>query len=273
MKKRLLIPLLCAMMAFMMAACADKTVKTAETEDITDTESIAETENITDTESKADTESVADTEDIPGTEIITDTENTEDTENIADIELSEEAKAMIPLFNAMNNFFIEISNLQNWSEVASVEYDPEDNMQYWSCLARVGAMCGDLYGDPLFTYEDNYYKIGADLMRDFAYACFADRNQLDTVPIPDSVDSTVYYDYDWDAYFVQAGDAGAVKTIITSFTDNNDGTYVAEVDYVDPSENDKVLQHFTYELVDNEIADMSVFPYAVKNMIKVENDN
>lgn len=67
------------------------------------------------------------------------------------------------------------------------------------------------------------------MMWEFAYACFADRNQLDNVPIPDSVDATVYYDYDWDAYFVKAGDVGAVKTIITSFTDNKDSTYVAEV--------------------------------------------
>jgi len=254
MKKRLLIALLCTMVVTMMASCADKSVKTVDAK-------------------PAETGKTVETVKLAETEKTVETENKTQTENKTEIKLTEEAEAMIPLFNAMNDFFIEISNIQNWSDVASVDYDPQDNMQYWSCLARVGAMCGNLYGEPLVTLEGDYYKITADVMRDFAYACFADRNQLDTVPVPDSVDSTVYYDYDWDAYFVQAGDAGAVKTIITSFTDNKEGTYVAEVDFVDPSEDDKVLQHFTYELVDNEIADMSVFPYAVKNIVREDKGN
>jgi len=256
MKKRLLITLLCAMMAMMMAACADKSAKTAETE-ITATPKITATPEIT---------AVPVNTTAPVNTVVP--ESTTAPVDTSEIELTKEAKAMLPLFNAMNNFYVEISNTPNWSEVSSIDYDPKDNMQYWACLARVGAMCGDLYGDPLFDLVDNQYKIGADLMRDFAYACFADRNQLDTVPLPDSLDSTVAYDNDWDAYFVPAGDAGAVKSIITSFTDNKDGTYVAEVDFVDPADNDKVLSHFTYDLIDNEIADMSVFPYSVKNMIK-----
>ncbi len=179
-------------------------------------------------------------------------------ESKATVELTDEAKAMIPLFHAMNDYLMEEGN----------KYDPEDDSQYWRCLARVSAMCGYLYGEPLATLENDNYKITADLMRDFAYGCFATRNQLDTVPLPPDLKDTVYYDYDWDAYFVKAGDAGAVKTIITSFTENKDGTYTAEVDFVDPAANDEVLQHFTYELVDNEIADMSVFPYAVKSISK-----
>lgn len=200
-------------------------------------------------------------------------ESTKQIEKIEEIKTTEEVKAMIPLFHAMNNFFVEIASIENWAAVASVEYDPESNMQYWACLARVSMMCGHLYGEPLFVLEDIHFKVSADLMREFAYACFADRNQLDTVLIPDAVDSTIYYDYNWDAYFVPAGDAGAVKTIVHSFIDNKDGSYVAEVDYVDAWENDELIQSFVYELVDNEIEDMSIFPYAVKNIIKVERDN
>lgn len=220
MKKKQFIIVLCVLVGMMTSACADKTDKTVEAQN-------------------------------------TDTTNTAiDSASDPNLEFSKEAQAMIPMFQAMNDYFMEDGNV----------YDPKDDTAYWKLMARVGAMCGQLYGEPLVTLEGDKYKITADVMRDFAYAAFAERNQLDTVPLPENLKNTVYYDYDWDAYFVQAGDAGAVKTIITSFKINKGGSHTAEVDFVDPADNNKVLRHYTYNLIDNEIADMSVFPYSVRSV-------
>lgn len=174
----------------------------------------------------------------------------------------EKVESMKPLLHAINTYLYS----------TKTSYHPEEDAQYWEIMSYVGSMCGPIYGEDLCVVENDKYRITSKVMEELAYAVFAERNQLKEVEIPKESKASIYYNKDWDAYYVKAGDAGDVHSNICTVKENKDKSKTVEVEYR-RGEDDKLLSSYRYTLVTNEIEDMSIFPYAVKDVVIKKNES
>jgi uncharacterized protein YycO len=102
-------------------------------------------------------------------------------------------------------------------------------------------------------------------MKELAHALYSERVQCENVEIPTESSKYVLYNEDTDVYYIRYGAAGAVKTSINSFTDNEDGTKTVEVNFLS-SEDNTIRKTYIYTLVENDMSNTSEFPYAIKDV-------
>lgn len=132
-----------------------------------------------------------------------------------------------------------------------IAYDPADSTFFWKALYYFAGIYGP--GHTLAEVDENgVLKLPRQTLREYASTLFADYDDL--LAIPPSMNSSIEYNSDWDAYILSTGDRGISQSEITAFSDDGDGTYTITVELKGTVENDLIAKG-EFKLVKNEYTD------------------
>lgn len=133
----------------------------------------------------------------------------------------------------------------------NITYDPADSTFFWKALYYFAGIYGPSH--TLAEVDENgVLKLPRQTLREYASTLFADYDDL--LAIPPSMNSSIEYNSDWDAYILSTGDRGLSQSEITVFADNGDGTYTITVELKGTVENDLIAKG-RFKLVKNEYTD------------------
>ena len=155
-------------------------------------------------------------------------------------EQKEQIDAMLPVFDSV---------MRAMTDGDTSVYAPKDARFFWYTLYLMGNNWGHTH--PLFERENNgSILLRRQVMQEFATAAFFDYDDL--LPVPQSLEGTIAYDKDRDAYRLAPSDMGsAYAKIISAGAFERESAFVTVGMY----DQDELLYTVDFKLTANPYAD------------------
>lgn len=178
-----------------------------------------------------------------------------------EVAFDERVNAMLPVMDS-------IALPMAWGESV---YQPLDPEYFWAAICMMGVNW--TAENPQASLADDYctLRLPRQLVQEIASALFFDYDDL--LPIPESMEDTVWYEEPMDAYLINMGDRGELTTVIESVTPGDQGALKVAVVVYNPWGEDDPETHVVFELVPNPYVDGITEPtysYSVSSAQKIE---